>query len=46
VRRAHDPEATLMTFLESTYHVAADLGGWDRQALECPPGEPRRPRRL
>jgi hypothetical protein len=46
VRRAHDPEATLMTFLESTYHVAADLGGWDRQALECPFGEPRRPRRL
>jgi hypothetical protein len=46
VRRAHDPEATLMTFLESTYHVAADHSGWDRQALECPFGEPRRPRRL
>ena len=46
VRRANDPEATLMTFLESTYHVAADLGGWDRQALECEPGVPRRPRSL
>jgi hypothetical protein len=44
VRLADDPEATLMTFLESTYQAAADLGGWDRKALECAPGEPRRPR--
>jgi hypothetical protein len=35
-----------MTFLESTYSAAADLGGWDRDVLECPIGEPRRPRPL
>ncbi|MCV3240360.1 DUF5996 family protein [Mesorhizobium sp. ZC-5] len=46
VRDASDPEATLMAFLESTYRAAADLGGWDRQSLECAPGEPRRPRPL
>jgi hypothetical protein len=34
VRTAPDPEATLLEFLESTYAVAADLGGWDRKALE------------
>jgi Family of unknown function (DUF5996) len=44
VRRSADPEATLMSFLESTYRAAADLGGWDRAALECPIGEPGRPR--
>ena len=46
VRRASDPEATLMSFLDSTYRAAADLGGWDRAALECPLGVPRRPRPL
>jgi hypothetical protein len=35
VRRSSDPEGMLMTFLESTYSAAADLGGWDRAALEC-----------
>ena len=44
VRRASDPESTLMAFLESTYRAAADLGEWDRSALECPQGQPRRPR--
>lgn len=44
VRRADDPEAALMRFLETTYGAAADLGGWDRDALECAPGEPLRPR--
>jgi hypothetical protein len=44
VRRASDPEATLMGFLESSYRAAADLGGWNREMLECAPGEPRRPR--
>jgi hypothetical protein len=44
VRRSSDPEATLMAFLESTYGIAADLGGWDRAALECPAGVPGRPR--
>jgi hypothetical protein len=46
VRRSSNPEAALMAFLESTYRAAAELGGWDREALECPPGEPRRPRPL
>ena len=46
VRRSSDSEATLTSFLDSTYNAAADLGGWDRDALECPLGEPRRPRPL
>ncbi|HMA87211.1 MAG TPA: DUF5996 family protein [Burkholderiales bacterium] len=46
VRDARDPDAALTAFLESTYRAAADLGGWDRQSLECAPGEPLRPRRL
>jgi hypothetical protein len=44
VRAAPDPEAMLARFLEATYAAAADLGGWDRVALECPTGIPRRPR--
>ena len=46
VRRSADPEATLMAFLQSTYNAAADLGGWDRAALECDIGVPQRPRRV
>ena len=46
VRRAGDPEATLMSFLESTYRAAADLAHWDTAALECAIGTPRRPRPL
>jgi hypothetical protein len=46
VRRARDPEATLISFLSSTYQAAADLGGWDRAALECPLGVPGRPRQV
>ena len=34
VRMAADPDETLLAFLESTYGVAATLGGWDRAALE------------
>ena len=44
VRSSSEPEATLLSFLSSTYQAAADLGGWDRAALECPPGVPGRPR--
>ena len=33
-----------MSFLQSTYAAAADLGGWDRGALGCPLGELGRPR--
>lgn len=46
VRRSSDPETTLMDFLESTYRIAADLGGWDRAALECSVGVPRHPRQV
>lgn len=46
VRKAGDPEATLMAFLESSYAAAADLGRWDREGLECAPGVPGRPRPL
>jgi hypothetical protein len=46
VRKARDPESVLLEFLESTYRAAADLGGWDRDALECEIGQPRRPRLL
>ena len=34
VRRAPDPEATLLEFAQSTYEAAADLGGWERALLE------------
>jgi hypothetical protein len=34
VRAADDPEEMIMAFLESTYAAAADLGRWDRAALE------------
>ena len=45
VRRADDPDAFALRFLESAYRAAADLGGWDR-ALDCAIGVPRRPRRV
>lgn len=44
VRAADDPEATLMAFLQSTYEAAANLGCWDRAALEGEIGEPGVPR--
>jgi len=34
VRTADDPDAVLLQFLDSTYQAAADLGRWDRPALE------------
>ena len=34
VRRTASPEQTLQAFLQSTWDQAADLGGWDRAALE------------
>lgn len=39
VRTAPDPAATLLAFCQSTYDAAAELGGWDRAALET--GDPR-----
>jgi hypothetical protein len=40
VRSAADPEAELLSFLHSTYDAAADLAGWDREALERLPIAP------
>lgn len=37
VRKASDPDTTLMSFLEGTYALAADLGKWDRTMLEVDP---------
>ena len=36
VRAASDPEGALLSFCRTTYAAAADLGGWDRAALERP----------
>ncbi|MEM9797786.1 MAG: DUF5996 family protein [Pseudomonadota bacterium] len=46
VQAAPDPAKMLITFLEDTYGAAADLGGWDRGALDCALGELGRPRSL
>ncbi|MEO8547967.1 MAG: DUF5996 family protein [Sphingomicrobium sp.] len=40
VRAASDPAAMLAEFLQSTYEAAADLGKWDRPALERNPVAP------
>ncbi len=34
VRLAADPDATLLTFLQTTYEAAANLANWDRASLE------------
>jgi hypothetical protein len=44
VRSSADPDATLLEFLDSTYAAAADLGRWDRAALESELGRPGIPR--
>ena len=36
VRRFRNPKASLLDFLQSTYEAGADLGKWDRAALERP----------
>lgn len=46
VRTSADPERDLMRFLQVTYAAAADLAGWDRQALECDFGTPQVPREV
>jgi hypothetical protein len=46
VRVAADPDAVLLDFLSTTYAAAADCGGWDRAALDCPVGVPGRVRPL
>ncbi|HEX6018955.1 MAG TPA: DUF5996 family protein [Burkholderiaceae bacterium] len=42
---ASNPDASLLSFLQTTYRAAADLGQWDR-SLECRIGVPGRPRPL
>ncbi|HKT16920.1 MAG TPA: DUF5996 family protein [Stellaceae bacterium] len=44
LRAAADPEALLLEFLEASYAAAADLGNWDRAALDCALGAPARVR--
>jgi hypothetical protein len=34
VREAEDPDGALLAFFQTTYDAAADLGTWDRSALE------------
>ena len=40
VAQAGQPDALLLDFLSTTYVAAAETGGWDRAALECPLGVP------
>jgi len=42
VRTAGSPDDVLLTFLQSTYEAAANLGKWDRAALERPVPRPQR----
>lgn len=46
MRKAHDPDGTLLAFLQSTYDGAAETAHWDRAKLDCGLGEPRRPRQV
>jgi hypothetical protein len=41
VRLSAKPEQALLDFLQSTYEAAANAAKWDREALECPLGQPR-----
>ena len=38
VRMAPDPDAAVLSFLQSTYDAAAQSANWDRAALDCEPG--------
>ncbi len=40
VRTAARPDQALLEFLQSTYEAAANAAKWDREALECAPGQP------
>jgi hypothetical protein len=37
VRQSADPDDLVLRFLQRTYEAAAELGGWDRDALEVVP---------
>jgi hypothetical protein len=43
VRTDTDPDNAVAQFLQTTYEAAAELGGWDRAALEEDPDRLRRP---
>jgi hypothetical protein len=40
VRTAAQPDQALLAFLQSTYEAAANTAKWDRDTLECTPGQP------
>lgn len=40
MRTSADPDRSLLEFLQSTYEAAANLGKWDRAALEVEPVQP------
>src|SRR6267143_2679273 len=46
VRNAAQPDQVLLEFLQSSYEAAANAAKWDRDALECPPGQPGVPRQV
>ena len=46
VRNSTEPEALLLEFLSTTYAAAAETGGWDREAMECPIGVPGQVRQV
>ncbi len=46
VRTAHDPDATLLSFLQTTYDAAANTAHWDRAALDVEQGSYGHPRAL
>jgi len=46
VRESEDPEAKVREFLQSTYEAAAEMGKWDRAALECVVGRVGVPRKV
>ena len=43
LRQAESPDDDLMRYMLSTYRAAADLGGWDRAALERAEGDEQHP---
>lgn len=44
VRTSSDPRGELLLFLQTTYEAAANTGHWERETLECAPGEASVPR--
>ena len=44
VRCSPNPDDAIRTFAHSAYEAVAELGGWDRAALESRSVQPRRPR--